>query len=171
MKTKKSVKIRIKGQKSTWMRSGAVRSSEEWEWWAMDGFCGFTHVYFHNYKVHVRADTWDGGKCLCGLVDNRGLSCFSGLGRGGRRSWGLRKSLGPLTPSGAQGELVLLNGLFDPSAQAGLVEGLDECLLGRVVLCGCLLGFMVGTGPEHLDPQDGRQLKGREKQREREERK
>ena len=130
----------------------------------MDGFCGFTHVYFHNYKVHVRADTWDGGKCLCGLVDNRGLSCFSGLGRGGRRSWGLRKSLGPLTPSGAQGELVLLNGLFDPSAQAGLVEGLDERLLGRVVLCGCLLGFMVGTGPEHLDPQDGRQLKGREKQ-------
>lgn len=60
-----------------------------------------------------------------------------------------------MTPSGAEGELVLLNGLFDPGPQAGFVEGLDERLLGRVVLCGCLLGFMVGAGLQHLDPQDG----------------
>lgn len=60
-----------------------------------------------------------------------------------------------MTPSGAEGELVLLNGLFDPRPEAGLVEGLDERLLSRVVLCGCLLGFMVRTGLQHLDPQNG----------------
>lgn len=70
------------------------------------------------------------------------------------------ESLGPSSTSGAEGKLVLLDGLFYPGAQAGLVEGLDERLLGGVVLCGCLLGFMVGARLEHLDPQDGRQLRG-----------
>lgn len=85
----------------------------------------------------------------------------------GERSGGsggvVQESLSPLTTSGAEGELVLLNGLFYPGPQAGLVEGLDERLLGRVVLCGRLLGFMVGARLEHLDPQDGRQLKGERK--------
>lgn len=116
--------------------------------------CETTHVYFHEYKVHVRADTWDGGKCLCGLVVNRGLFCVQAWVRG--EGEGVQESLGIMTPSGGEGELVLLNGLFDPGPQTGLVEGLNECLLGRVVLCGCLLGVMVGAGLEHLDPQDGR---------------
>lgn len=50
---------------------------------------------------------------------------------------------GPQTQSGAEGELVLLDGLFDPGPQAGLVEGLDEGLFSRVVLHGRLLGIMV----------------------------
>lgn len=125
---------------------------------------------FHEYKVHVRADTRDGGKCLCGLVVNKeaeggggvGALLLSGLGQGGKESgrgfflgwgWGI-----PRIPSGAQGELVLLDGLFDPGPQAGLVESLYERLLGRVVLCGRLLGFVVRAGLEHLDAQDGRQL-------------
>lgn len=95
-----------------------------------------------------------------------GLSWFR-PGSGGERSGGsggvVQESLGPLTTSGAEGELVLLNGLFYPGPQAGLLEGLDERLLGRVVLCGRLLGFMVGARLEHLDPQDGRQLKGERK--------
>lgn len=37
---------------------------------------------------HVCADTWDGGKCLCGLVVNRGLSCFRAWVRG-RKEWGV----------------------------------------------------------------------------------
>lgn len=64
-------------------------------------FVNLRTIFFHKYKVHVRADTWDGGKCLCGL------------GQGGR-SGGFRNPFSPLTPSGAEGELVLLNGLFDP---------------------------------------------------------
>lgn len=102
---------------------------------------------------------------------------LSGLGQGGRGVWegeggggrGVtllslffflsRESLGPWAPSGAEGELVLLDGLFDPGPQAGLVEGLDERLLGRVVLCGRLLGVVVRARLQHLDPQDGRQLK------------
>lgn len=130
-------------------------------------------MVFLNLRTFVSTST----KCTCAQTHGTEVSVSVGWSLiggslafqawvGGRRSGGLRKSLGPLTPSGAQGELVLLNGLFDPSAQAGLVEGLDERLLGRVVLCGCLLGFMVGAGSEHLDPQDGRQLKGREKERE-----
>lgn len=35
--------------------------------------CETAHVHLHKYKVHVRADTWDGSKCL---VVNKGLSCF-----------------------------------------------------------------------------------------------
>lgn len=95
-----------------------------------------------------------------------GLSWFR-PGSGGKRSGGsggvVQESLGPLTTSGAESELVLLNGLFYPGPQTGLVEGLDERLFGRVVLCGRLLGFMVGARLEHLDPQDGRQLKGERK--------
>jgi len=64
----------------------------------------------------------------------------------------------PVTPSGADGELVLLAGLLDPGPQAGLVEGLDERQLGGVVLRGHLLGVVVGAGLQHLDPQDGGQL-------------
>lgn len=59
------------------------------------------------------------------------------------------------SPSGAQGELVLLDGFFDPGPEAGLVEGLYERLLGGVVLCGRLLGIVVGAGLWNLDPQDG----------------
>lgn len=68
-----------------------------------------------------------------------------------------------MTTSGTEGKLVLLNGLFYPGPQSSLVEGLDERLLGRVVLCGCLLGLMVGAGLEHLARQDRRQLKGEDK--------
>lgn len=117
--------------------------------------CETVHVHFHKYKVHVRADTWDGSKCL--LVN---AGALSGLGQGKRRGW-LRN---PSTPSGAEGELVLLDGLFDPSPQAGLVESLDERLLGRVVLCGRLLCFVVGAGLQHLDPQNGRQLRTQRKE-------
>lgn len=56
--------------------------------------CETTHVYFHKYKVHVRADTWDGGKCHCGLVVNKGLSCFQAWVEGGR-SGGFRNPLVP----------------------------------------------------------------------------
>lgn len=82
---------------------------------------------------------------------------LSGLGQGGRSGWFGNPLVLP-TPSGAEGELVLLDGLFDPGPQTGLVEGLDECLLSGVVLCGCLLGVMVRAGLEHFDPQEGRQL-------------
>lgn len=74
--------------------------------------------------------------------------------RGGDTGWA------PSPPSGAQRELVLLDGLLDPGPQAGLVEGLDERLLGLVVLAGRLLGLVIGAGLQHLVPQDGRQLDG-----------
>lgn len=95
-----SYKIRKKWQKNNMMRGEMLRlkSSEEWQWWMV---CETTHVCFHKYKVHVRADTWDGGKCLCGLVVNRGRSRVQawvrGEGEGGLgipwyfdslRSWG-----------------------------------------------------------------------------------
>lgn len=40
------------------------------------------------------------------------------------------------------------------------MEGLDERLLGLVVLAGRLLGLVIGAGLQHLVPQDGRQLDG-----------
>lgn len=47
------------------------------------------HVHFHKHKVHMRADSWDGGKCQWGCRSE-------GRGRGGgllirarsRGSWG-----------------------------------------------------------------------------------
>lgn len=71
-----------------------------------------------------------------------------------------RRGEGGDGPSGAQRELVLLDGLLDPGPQAGLVEGLDQRLLGLVVLGRRLLGLVVGAGLQHLVPQDGRQLDG-----------
>lgn len=50
--------------------------------------CEATHVYFHKYKVHVRADTWDGGKCLSGLVVDRGGSLAFRPGSRGKE-WGV----------------------------------------------------------------------------------
>lgn len=91
-----------------------------------------------------------------GLVRGRGGR--GGLGGAGPGESG---SAAPRTESGAEGELVLLDGLFDPGPQAGLVEGLDERLLGGVVLAGGLLGLVVRAGLQHLGGQDGRQLKGR----------
>lgn len=46
------------------------------------------------------------------------------------------------------------------------MEGLDERLLGLVVLSSRLLGLVVGAGFQHLVPQDGRQLDGWKKTQE-----
>lgn len=93
---------------------------------------------------------------VCGLGERTG-----GAARTGGAGPGESGSAAPRTESGAEGELVLLDGLFDPGPQAGLVEGLDERLLGGVVLAGGLLGVVVRAGLQHLGGQDGRQLKGR----------
>lgn len=69
-----------------------------------------------------------------GLVVERAEGRGRSLNQSKFRGWEELGSAGPWTESGAEGELVLLNGLFYPGPQSGLVEGLDERLLGRVVL-------------------------------------
>lgn len=125
------IKIKVMRENPT------LRSSEEWAVWEA------AQVQSARALRYVRRET----------AGRRRVFLASGLGLGGR------SHLGPGRTSGAQGELVLLNGLFDPGAQAGLVEGLDQRLLGRVVLCGGLLGVVVGARLRHFDPQDGRQLR------------
>lgn len=62
-------------------------------------------------------------------------------------------------PSGAQRELVLFYRLFHPSPQSCFLEGLDERLLGGVILHCCLLGFVVWARFGHFDPEGGRELR------------
>lgn len=62
---------------------------------------------------------------------------------GGGRSLGSAVSSPILMHSGCEGELVLLDGLLDPSAESCLLEGLHEGMLGVVVLHCRLLGLMV----------------------------
>ncbi len=65
--------------------------------------------------------------------------------------------------SRVQRELVLFYGFFHPGAQPRFVKGLDERLLGRVVLHRCLLGFVVRAGLGHFDSQSWQKLKIKKK--------
>lgn len=103
--------------------------------------CETTHAYFHKYKVHVRADTWDGGKCLCGLVVNRGFSCFQAWVRGGR-SGGFRNPLVPGLPQELRVNWSCSMGFLTQAPRPALWKALmSACLAEWYSVAACLASW------------------------------
>lgn len=85
---------------------------------------------------------WDGGKCLCGLVVNTGLSIFQAWVRGGRSGGFLKSPLVPLLPQELRVNWSCSMGFLTQAPRPALWKALmSACLAEWYSVAACLASW------------------------------